>query len=112
MDVSDPHVHVTVDLGAPAVVRDRLAATFGLAADAPIVVVTGCGVRVTYAMTSPRPESVTCLACREYASRWHLRMAEQMRRLTAWPGHGLDLDQVRRAVDVQLDLARRFGADE
>lgn len=66
----DPHIHVQRGAAhAGFALRGLVASTFGLVADAP-----GGGhhrVRrgVPYAMTSTRPESVTCLACREHARR-------------------------------------------
>lgn len=66
MSENDPHIHVELSvIHAEAATRDILAATFGLAGDLPSEVSTGCGVQVPYAMTSSRPENVTCLACRE-----------------------------------------------
>ncbi|MGP4091319.1 hypothetical protein [Streptomyces sp. KR55] len=60
----DPHVHVESKVvQGDAAVRNLMASTFGLAGDLPSHVTTGCGLRVPYAMTSPRPDRVTCLAC-------------------------------------------------
>ena len=87
MSGSDPHIHVELNvMHADAAVRNLMASTFGLASDLPSEVTTGCGLTVPYAMTSPRPESVTCLACREHACRQHLRFAEQVERLSRMPG--------------------------
>ncbi|MFD0852209.1 hypothetical protein ACFQ07_08250, partial [Actinomadura adrarensis] len=73
MSRDDPHIHVQVDVvGGDAAVRDMLASTFGLAGDLPSVVTTGCGLVVPFAMTSSRPEKVTCLPCREHARDEHL----------------------------------------
>ena len=65
-------------------------------------------MRVPYAMTSRRPESVTCLACREHARREHLRFAEQVTNLagTAAP---VDRHLADRAAAHHRDLARRFS---
>jgi hypothetical protein len=84
--VSDPHVHVDAKLHADAAVRTLMASTFGLAGDLPSRVTAGCGLDVPYAMTSSRPESVTCLACREYAHQQYLRLADQAERLGRTPG--------------------------
>ncbi|MEV5824979.1 hypothetical protein AB0L25_05325 [Spirillospora sp. NPDC052242] len=86
MSDGDPHVHVEVNLHADAAVRDLMASTFGLAGDLPSRVTTGCGLRVPYAMTSPRPESVTCPACRRHAHRRHLRLADEAERIGRMPG--------------------------
>ncbi|MGW0581384.1 hypothetical protein ACWD25_36805 [Streptomyces sp. NPDC002920] len=107
---SDPHIHVEVKVvRGEAVVRGMLAATFGLAGDLPSVVGTGCGLRVPYAMTSPRPDRVTCLACREHAAREHLRFAEQVERLGGMPGSTVGADQAKQAADRHRDLAARFS---
>jgi hypothetical protein len=68
MRSDDPHVHVDAKLHADAATRIVLAETFGLVSELPTVAETGCGQRVAYAMTSSRPESVTCLACRRFAA--------------------------------------------
>ncbi|MBH1938280.1 hypothetical protein I5Q34_29160 [Streptomyces sp. AV19] len=110
MSGEDPHVHVGEDvINAHAAIRTTIASTFGLAADLPAFVSTGCGLRVPYAMTSAHPESVTCLPCREHAHRRHLRFAEQVERIGRMPGasvHGLQAD---RAAAIHRDLARRFS---
>ncbi|MFI6010192.1 hypothetical protein ACIBAG_15485 [Streptomyces sp. NPDC051243] len=110
MDDADPHVHV--ELSAPrhdARVRDLLAGTFGLVGDLPEDVATGCGLRVPYAMTSPRPESVTCLACREHGHAQHLRLAEQIERLGAMPGAVVTAAEAGRVAEHHRELARRFA---
>ncbi|MEU1275884.1 hypothetical protein [Streptomyces sp. NPDC005799] len=110
MDGTDRHVHVDARMlrDGPAV-RGMPAATFGLVGDAPSTVTTGCGQRVPYAMTSRRPESVTCLPCREHAAAEHLRQAERLERLAGSPGTTVPEEQVRRAADRLRDLARRFA---
>lgn len=113
MDEDDPHIHVESG-AAPgsAAVRDVMAAAFGLVGDLPSLVTTGCGLRVPYAMTSPRPEKVTCLACREHARLEHLRSAEQVERLGSMPGSAIGAVQAKQAADWHRDLAKRFsGAD-
>jgi hypothetical protein len=79
----NPHIHVERNLNRHAATRSMLAATFGLVADSPPTVTTGCGLEVAYAMTSARPESVTCLPCREHAARWHIANAEDLEQLRA-----------------------------
>ncbi|WP_270072298.1 hypothetical protein [Streptomonospora mangrovi] len=104
-------MHVTERFGQDGVaVRDMMAAAFGLAGDLPSRVATGCGLRVPVAMTSPRPDRVTCLACREHARREHLRLAEQVERLARMPGSVVSPAQGRAAADRHRDAARRFGA--
>jgi hypothetical protein len=107
--MSDPHIHVEQQVvQAGASVRSLLASSFGLVADAPSEVTTGCGLRVPYAMTSPRPESVTCLACREHGHREHRRFAEQIEHLIG-PGMPVSGEDVTRAAQHHRDLAERFA---
>ncbi len=109
-DGSDPHIHVASDVGREAAsVRQMLASTFGIVGDLPGEVTTGCGVRVAYAMTSPRPDRVTCLACREHARREHLRLAEWAERLGGMPGAAVGPVEVKRAADRHRELAREFS---
>lgn len=121
MGQNDPHISSTTPIHIHVqskVVRDDaaarhvLAATFGLAGDLPSFVATGCGLRVPYAMTSPRPDRVTCLACREHARREHLRFAEEVERLSRMPGSTISPDQGKLAADKHRDLARRFSDAE
>lgn len=106
----DPHIHVERRVvRSGAAVRDLLASTFGLVADAPSTVTTGCGVDVPYAMTSQRPESVTCLACREHAHHEHLRFADQLERLGRLPGSPVTAHQAAQAAARHRDLAARFA---
>jgi hypothetical protein len=113
--LDDPYIHVAADLGMEVYARNMLASTFGLVTDTPSDVPSGCGRRVARAMTSRRPESVTCLACREHAAQRHLRLAQQVRRLTRGQGYGVSegygvsAARVRQAVEGHQDLARRFG---
>lgn len=109
MSDPDPHIHVEATRRASAATRNLLASTFGLAADLPTSVTTGCGVRVAYAMTSSYPERVTCLACREHAHREHLRLADEIERLSRMPGTNLDSDQAARAADQYRAIARQFA---
>ncbi|WP_199433028.1 hypothetical protein [Qaidamihabitans albus] len=112
MSETDPHVHVEQKvLEAGPAVRNLISSMLGRATDAPSVVTAGCGLQVPYAMTSPRPESVTCLACREHAHREYLRFADQIERLGRGPTPGVNItgDQVAEAVERLRDLAKRFS---
>lgn len=110
MSESDPHIHVEQDVvQAGSDVRGLIASTVGRAPDAPSVVTTGCGHRVPYAMTSARPEGVTCLACREHAHREYLRFADQVERLSRMPGATVTGDQAASAVARLRDLVNRFA---
>ena len=109
MDGSDPHIHVTRDVvRSAAAIRDRMAATWGLVADLPAVVTTGCGLSAPFAMTSAHPEKVTCLACREHAARQHRRFADQLESLAGMPGAVLSAPQAAPAAAKHRSLAARF----
>ncbi|GII02137.1 hypothetical protein [Planobispora takensis] len=111
MSETDPHIHVEQKvMRAGAAYRNLIVSMVGRAPDAPSVVTTGCGLRVPYAMTSPRPESVTCLTCREHAHREHLRYAEQVERLSRMPGAPVTGAQAAEAAQWARDLAQRFSA--
>ncbi|GAA4460254.1 hypothetical protein [Phytohabitans houttuyneae] len=110
MTGKDPHIHVERRVArSGGAVRGLLASTFGLVADSPSTVTTGCGIDVPYAMTSQRPESVTCLACREHAHREHLRFAEQIEMLSGMPGSPVTAAQAARAAEQHRDLAARYA---
>lgn len=106
---ADPHVHVDVKLRSDVAVREVLASTFGLVADSPTTVTTGCDLRVPLARTSVHPESVTCLPCREFAHGQHLRLAEQVESFSRMPGAVLTPDQATAVASRHRDLARRFA---
>ncbi|GCD40999.1 hypothetical protein [Streptomyces paromomycinus] len=109
----DPHIHVPVKtLHDDAAARNLMASTFGLVSDLPSVIVTGCGLRVPYVMTSRRPDRVTCLACREHARREHLRFAAEVERMCRMVGSVFTPAQGRLAADRLRDLARQFSDDE
>jgi len=111
MTDTDPHIHVEQKvLEAGPDTRNLISSALGRAIDAPTVVITGCGQQVRYAMTSSRPESVTCLACREYAYEAYLRAADQIARFSGGPMPGVDVtsDQVAGAVERLRELARRY----
>lgn len=86
-----------------------LAATFGLVAELPAEVATGCGTRVPLAMTSHLPERVTCLPCREHAAAQHLRFADQVALLGPLPGSPLGEGDALRAAAEHRATARRFA---
>ena len=109
MNGSDPHIHVGVGMGGDAATRDMLASTFGLVGDLPSQVTTGCNQDVPRAMTSSRPESVTCLACREYARGEHLRRAGEVENLARMPGSPVSIDQAKPAADRHRELAERYS---
>ena len=110
--MSDPHIHVekkVVEAGADF--RNVIASTLGHVLDAPSVVTTGCGHQVPYAMTSHRPESVTCLPCREHAHREYLKFADQVERMCQQPGltvAGFTPESAAEAVARLRELAKRF----
>lgn len=110
MDGNDPHIHVEAKvLHGDAAVRNMVASTFGLAGDLPSLVTTGCGLRAPYAMTSPRPDRVTCLPCREHARHEHLRFAAEVERLSRMPGSTITPAQGKLAADRHRDLAQGFS---
>jgi hypothetical protein len=109
MDGDDPHIHVDVKLHGDVAVRNLLAGTFGLVADSPAVVTTGCGRQVPPAMTSVLPEKVTCLPCREFAHRRHLTLADQLDSLGRMAGSPLTADQAAEVASRHRATARRFA---
>ena len=111
-NVNDPHIHVEVNLFRGTATRKMLASTFGLVADLPTRVTTGCGEQVSLAMTSPRPEKVTCLACREHAARWHTRAAEEAAEMHRLDSMALVVqpEQFRQSIAEHRALAERFAA--
>ncbi len=109
MTEPDPHIHVERKvLEAGPEVRNLISSMLGRATDAPNVVTTGCGRQVPYAMTSPRPESTTRIACRDHAHRDYLRFAEQFERLGQGAMATVSEEQVTAAVQRLRDLAKRF----
>jgi hypothetical protein len=110
MGETDPHIHVEQRvLRAGPDIRNLMSSVLGRAPDAPSVVTTGCGLNVPYAMTSSRPESVTCLACREYAGREFRAFAEQFERLGSLPDMNITAGQMASAAERLQDLANRFS---
>ncbi|MFW5418744.1 hypothetical protein J0910_19200 [Nocardiopsis sp. CNT-189] len=109
----DPHIHVQAKvMQDDAAVRSMLASSFGLAGDLPSHVATGCGLQAPRAMTSSEPNRVTCLPCREHAQAEHLRLAEQVERLSRMPGSIIGPAQAELAAERHRDLARRFSGAE
>jgi hypothetical protein len=106
---SDPHIHVEQNLGVDAARRDVVASLFGLVGDLPSVVTTGCQLQVVRAMTSPLPERVTCLACREHARRQHLRYAEQIEALSGASGISFSTAQAQLAAKQHREMADKFS---
>jgi hypothetical protein len=110
MGETDPHIHVEQKvLSAGPDLSNLMSSMLGRVPDAPSVVTTGCGLNVPYAMTSPRPESVTCLACREYASREYSAFAEQLERLGSLPEMNVTATQMASAAQRLRDLSKRFS---
>ena len=108
--MSDPHIHVerqVVQAGADY--RNVVASLLGAVLDAPTEVTTGCGIQVPYAMTSPHPERVTCLPCREHAQREHRAFADQVENLSRMPGSPISAEDAAKAAQRCRDLAERFG---
>ncbi|MEU4692631.1 hypothetical protein [Actinoplanes sp. NPDC023714] len=103
-----PPIHVDAQLGGPVAARSILASTFGLVADLPPAVRSGCGREVPRAMTSVRPEAVTCPPCREFAAAAHERLAEQVETLGAMPGSPFTPAQAQEAAAHHRAMARRF----
>jgi hypothetical protein len=112
MSETDPHVHVEQKvLESGPTGRNLIVSMLGRATDAPSVVITGCGLEVPYAATSTRPESVTCLGCREHAHREYLRFADQVELLTRNLGQNvIPTDQAAEILERIRDLAKRFSA--
>ncbi|MFF7947097.1 hypothetical protein [Streptomyces griseorubiginosus] len=103
----DPHIHVEVKVvRGEAAVRTML----GIAGDLPSVVDTGCRLKVPYAMTSPRPDRVTCLACREHARAEHLRFADEIERIGTLPGSAVTFAEAREVAGRHRGLAERFSS--
>jgi hypothetical protein len=109
MTDSDPHIHVEQHLGVDAARRDVVASLFGLVGDLPSRVTTGCRITVGRAMTSPLPECVTCLACREHARRQHLRHAEQIENLSGATGISFSTAQAQLAAKQHREMAEKFS---
>lgn len=108
----DPHIHVEQRLlSAGPDTRNLMSSVWGRAPDAPSVITTGCGLNMPYAMTSSRPESVTCLACREYASREYRTFAEEVERLGSLPGLNITAGKMTSAAERLRDLAQRFSGE-
>lgn len=104
------HIHVDRKvLEAGAVYRNLLVSSTGLVPDEPTVVTTGCGVEAPYAQTSIRPESVTCLPCREHAAAEHLRYADQVSRLARMTGSVVSAEEAGEAARWARETAAKFA---
>lgn len=110
MSEDDPHIHVEQKvMQSGAAFRNLVVSAVGRAIDVPSVVTTGCGLQVPYVMTSPRPECVTCLGCRDHAYSEYLRFADQVERLGRMPGAPISRDQAAKATERLRDLAHKFS---
>src|SRR5689334_6170598 len=108
----DPYVHVernSVQGGADY--RNVIVQLLAKATDAPSIVTTGCGIQVPYASTSRHPERVTCLPCREHASRGHFRFADDVENLGRVPSGPVTSDQAVKVAEWARERARRFGSE-
>ncbi len=111
MGETDPHIHVEQRvLRAGPDIRNLMSSVLGRVPDAPSVVTTGCGLDAPYAMTSARPESVTCLACREHACREYRAFAEQIEGRGSLPGMNLTAGQMAGAAGRLRIWRRGFPA--
>ncbi|MBM7806854.1 hypothetical protein JOD57_002691 [Geodermatophilus bullaregiensis] len=110
--MADPHVHVERDvvLGR-ARAREVLTTAVGRVPDSAIGVRTGCGQRRPYAATSPVPERVTCLPCREHARSAHLGWARTLEGVAGSPGvDAAAAAEAREQARRHRDLARRYAS--
>jgi hypothetical protein len=119
----DPHIHAekTPMPGfGHAAVRAIITEATDLVPDLPKTVTTGCGVRRPIAMTSTRPEAITCLACRDWARAEYLlwagmahaaaELAEAEPRAAmaakTTPAELLDEERTYRALAARFEVAR------
>jgi hypothetical protein len=119
----DPHIHAekTPMPGfGHASLRAIITEATGLVPDLPKTVSTGCGVRRPIAMTSARPEAITCLACRDWARAEYLtwagmaraaaELAEAMPRAAiaakTTPAELLDEERTYRALAARFEVTR------
>jgi hypothetical protein len=102
-------IHIDTKLRADLAVREMLAATFRLAADAPATVTSGCGQQVPLAMTSGNPGVVTCPSCRAFAQREHLRLAAQVAEWGLMPGSAISAETAMTAAAKHRELAAKFA---
>lgn len=111
--MEDPHVHVEktpVPGIGDAAIRDLIAGELGIALDLPATVATGCGERRPIAMTSPVPENVTCLACREHARAERITKAEEYESLARDPELAARAGVAPGALAAQAREHREFAA--
>jgi hypothetical protein len=119
--MKDPHVHVEktpVPGFGHAAVRALITEALGVAPDLPKTVGTGCGRRRPIAMTSTKPERVTCLACRDWAREHYLTWAGMARAAALIAAAEPRAAAAARATPAELyaeervclELAARFEA--
>jgi hypothetical protein len=107
----DPHVHAEAHVVGVAQRRARLSRAIGRAVSIPTTVPTGCGQRRPLAATSPIPERVTCLPCRDHARRAHDAFATALESVPAPPvADPAVVAHTAAEVRRHRDLARRFGS--
>ncbi|WP_062347849.1 hypothetical protein [Herbidospora yilanensis] len=70
---------------------------------------TGWGVQAPHALTSIRPESLTCLPGREHAAAGHRRYAGQVERLSRMTGSVVTPAEAGEAATRARDTARKFA---
>ena len=121
--MKDPHVHAEktpVPGFGHAATRALIIQATGLVPDLPKTVGTGCGVRRPLAMTSIRPEAITCLPCRDWARAQYLTwagMARAAAELAAaepraaiaaktTPAELLDEERTYRALAARFEVTR------
>ena len=114
--MKDPHIHAE-KTPAPGfghvAMRSIITEALGLVPDLPKTVGTGCGVRRRIAMTSTRPESITCLPCRDWAAAQYVQWAQLSAAtadLAAEPGwRGPSIAELLDEERQYRALAARFG---
>jgi hypothetical protein len=121
--MKDPYVHAE-KTPAPgfghAAMRSIITEAIGLVPDLPKTVGAGCGRRRPPTSTSTRPESITCLPCREWAREQYLMwaglahaaaevaVAEPRAAIAAktTPADLLDEERRYRALAARFEVAR------
>lgn len=76
--MKDPHIHAEkapIPGFGHVATKELIISATGFVPDLPKTVGTGCGLRRPLAMTSTRPEAITCLACRDWAREHYLMWA-------------------------------------
>jgi hypothetical protein len=121
--MKDPYVHAE-KTPAPgfghAAMRSIITEATGFVPDLPKTVGTGCGVRRPLAMTSTRPEAITCLPCRDWARAEYMLWAGLARAAAelavagpraavaarTTPADLLDEERTYRALAARFEVAR------